>query len=237
MNDELALQFRGASSKSTVPFSIPTQRVCLRSMAIELECKIAVPSHLGLADRLLAAGAMRVGLVLETNRLFDNDQKTLLAAGCGLRVRDVQVLDGDDSLKTATLTFKGRVTAGPFKRREEIELPIGDAASMAQLLQALGYRPWIAFEKRRESWRLSSSISPSAGVRPPRAPSADECKIELDELPMLGCFVEVEGPTDAAIRGALAVLKLDPADSILRGYPALIAERLGEHQPIKLGFT
>ncbi|RIK62839.1 MAG: hypothetical protein DCC65_16970 [Planctomycetota bacterium] len=208
-------------------------------MAVELECKLAVADHESVRERLRASGAVRLCCVLERNRLFDDERKSLLAAGCGLRVRDIRVLDGDPAAAPATLTFKGPVLPGPFKRREEIEMPIGDADAMARLLEALGYRPWIAFEKRRESWRLPGDVPGAEAAGDSRAaePAASGgCVVELDELPRLGCFVEVEGPTHDAIRRALFALGLDPAGCIRQGYPALVAECAGGDGPFALTF-
>lgn len=198
-------------------------------MSIELECKLAVANHESVREKLRAAGAVRLGCVLETNRLFDDDQKRLLASDCGLRVRDVTVLDGDSSLRRATFTFKGPVARGAFKRREEIELSIGSADAMALMLEALGYTSWITFQKRRESWVLPGTSAVDS--------QPAECRIDLDELPRLGFFVEVEGPNEPAIRSAVQSIGLDPARSILRGYPAMIAEHAGETRPIHLAFS
>lgn len=198
-------------------------------MSIELECKLAVANHESVRENLRSAGAVRLGCVLETNRLFDDDKKRLLAAGCGLRVRGLVVLEGDDGLQLATLTFKGPVASGAFKRREEIELSIGSADAMVHLLEALGYKAWITFQKRRESWVLPDAPGP--------CPQAGECRIELDELPRLGCFVEVEGPNESVIRSVVQLIGLDPARSILRGYPAMIAEQAGGSRPIHLSFS
>lgn len=182
-------------------------------MAVELECKVAVASHHGLAEKLRAAGAEYLGRVLEVNRLFDNAEQALLHRGCGLRVRSVRILDGHANGAAATLTFKGPVQTSTFKQREEVELPIGDADAMALLLTELGYVAWLTFEKRRETWRYC-----------PGDPNTS-CTVVLDELPELGCFVEIEGPTQACIERVAALLELDAGGSITRSYAALIAER------------
>ncbi len=189
-------------------------------MSLELESKIAVASHDPLREKLRAAGAAPHGRVLETNRLFDNADQAIFRARCGLRVRSATPLAADAPAPPAIFTFKGPQVEDPlrreksaFKRREEIELEISDADGMSRLLEALGYTPWLIYEKRRESWTLGP------------------CKIELDELPQLGLYVEVEGPGDAAIRAALAALGLADQSSITHSYPALIAQHLGESSP------
>lgn len=177
-------------------------------MPIELECKVRVPSLVPIRGRLQSAGASWVGRVLETNRLFDRRDDSLREAGCGLRVRSVEVLDGRGP--AATLTYKGPRTPSLFKRREEIEVDIGDTEAMTEVLHALGYAEKIIFEKRRESWLL------------------DPCHVELDELPKLGTFVEVEGPDERAIQDVLSSTGLAEAEHVSEGYAAMTAALGGD---------
>ncbi|HVP12045.1 MAG TPA: class IV adenylate cyclase [Phycisphaerae bacterium] len=187
-------------------------------MPIELECKVRVSSHAGLREKMRSAGAVFISKVAETNTLFDLPDRSLQRAGCGLRVRSTVTVEGQDH--GATLTFKGARTPGAFKRREEIELTVGDAAAMAGVLRALGYTERIIFEKRRESWRLGA------------------CRIELDEMPRLGLFVEVEGPDESAIRSALAALGLAENQSIIDSYASMVANLADrdDARPIMLRF-
>lgn len=170
---------------------------------MELECKLAVDSHDPVREALRAAGATRVGRVRELNKLFDRIDGSLRAAGCGLRVRRVTVLDGDGP--GGSVTFKGPVQKGAYKLREEIETAVADPAVMEKLLVALGYKVCVAFEKLRETWRLGG------------------CMVELDELPQLGEFVEVEGPDDAAIQRVIEQLQLEKAVQIRENYVTLVA--------------
>jgi predicted adenylyl cyclase CyaB len=181
-------------------------------MPLELESKIAVPSHDPLREKLRTSGASPQGRVLETNRLFDNADRALFHAGCGLRVRTAKPID-DKSASRTTFTFKGPQEKSTFKRREEIELAIESAEGMTRLLAAIGYTPWLLYEKRRESWTLGP------------------CHFELDEIPQLGRFVECEGPDDDAIHVALAALGLAGEPLIAYSYPALMARHFGESAP------
>ncbi len=176
-------------------------------MAIELECKVRVDSHEAVREAIQAAGGAYIGRVLENNRLFDDVRGHLRESGRGLRVRAVKILDGKGP--RATLTYKGPRVEGTYKQREEVELAISDAAAMGKVLAALGYSEQVVFEKRRESWTL------------------DPCRIELDEVPRLGVFVEVEGPDESAIRSALASIGLADAASIHESYVELVASLLG----------
>ncbi len=172
-------------------------------MAVELECKVRVESHEATRERLRSAGATYTGRVLETNRLFDGQKASLLAADCGLRVRSIRVMDGQGP--SASLTYKGPRQAGELKRREELESGVSDPEAAAAILGALGFTERLLFEKRRESWRLA------------------ECQVELDKLPTLGLFVEVEGPTVAAVKAALAQLGLADEPVVVESYIELLA--------------
>ena len=187
-------------------------------MQIELECKLHVTSHAPTREKLRQLGARFIGTVQETNTLFDLADRALQHSDRGLRVRSIVVLEGES--RKSTLTYKGPRMPGPFKRREEIEVRIDDTAAMAAILRALGYAERIIFEKRRESWVLGP------------------CRIELDELPRLGLFVEIEGPDDSAVRSALAALGLSEAASIIDTYVAMVATLAGpdEFRPVELRF-
>lgn len=195
-------------------------------MAVELECKIAVPSHDRLVELLRSTGARRLGRVRETNRLLDTPDRAIFHRGCGLRVRSIEVLDGTGP--SSSLAFKGPVQESAFKCREEIQINLNDYGDrnpaspengakadegMLRLLHAIGFAEWLTFEKLRESWQLGP------------------CAVELDVLPLLGRFVEVEGPSEQAIHQCLDAMGLDAAGSIKASYPGLLAKRMGVTKP------
>jgi adenylate cyclase class 2 len=173
-------------------------------MPTELEGKFAVESHEPVRERLTQLGARLIGRVVETNTFYDRPDGMLRRGGSGLRVREIETLAGEP--QPPTLTFKGPVQAGPFKKREEIELPLTDAEAMRRLLEAIGFVEVLRFRKRRESWRL------------------DDCRVELDELPRLGLFVEIEGPSESAVQATRNALGLSAARHLARGYAELLAE-------------
>jgi adenylate cyclase class 2 len=109
----------------------------------------------------------------------------------------------------ATLTFKGPVTPGAFKSREEFETPVGDAETAVRILDELGFVVILAYQKRRERWRLH------------------DCQIELDEPPHIGLFVEIEGPDEAAIRSVRTELGLDAAPLERASYVRMLLSHYG----------
>jgi predicted adenylyl cyclase CyaB len=179
-------------------------------MPIELEAKFKVESHDAVRACLHSAEATRAGCVMETNHIFDDASQTLLAGGRGLRLREYQAIDG--CCPQTTLTFKGPRQPGEFKNREEIECSVDPPQAGLDILRSLGFIERICFQKKRESWRL------------------DVCNVELDEVPHLGCFVEIEGPDEQAIRRAQKTLSLDDAEMIKQSYVALLVEYAEKHQ-------
>lgn len=104
----------------------------------------------------------------------------------------------------AVLTFKERgASTSAIKRNREEETDVADAEAFAAILDALGYRPALVYEKRRATWRL-------AGV-----------EVVLDELPF-GLFMEIEGEEDA-ILDAERLLGLEGAEVEHAPYPELTA--------------
>ena len=178
-------------------------------MSVEIEAKLKVDNHDAARQKLRELGAVPAGRRLEINALFDTDDRSLRACDKGLRVRVRRNLE--DGTEDAFLTFKGPQQPGHFKNREEIETGIEDAEALVALLSALGYKRIASFEKRRESWELSG------------------CKIELDEVPRLGCFVEIEGPGEEAISDVQAKLGLARVASVRSSYMALLTDYLQEH--------
>lgn len=110
-----------------------------------------------------------------------------------------------------TITFKGPRQHGPLKSREEIELGVTHAKDAIALLEVLGYRRVLSFEKKRQSWKLA------------------DCMVELDELPHLGVYVEIEGPKDDSVMKVREQLKLSDKPIIKASYVALLMTYLQEN--------
>ena len=176
-------------------------------MPIEIEIKLKVENHDSLRAALTSLGAQRIGAVLETNTFLDTSAHTLLAEDRGLRVR--RNTDPASGHSESIITYKGPRHPGPLKRREELELTVADHAQAVELLQALGFQRILTFEKRRESWQLN------------------DCKIDLDELPILGHFIEIEGPSSEAVLKARDLLHLTKLNSLTDSYIALLMANLG----------
>lgn len=171
-------------------------------MNFEIEAKLRVDSHEPVRETLRALGAECLGRGLEENLIFDRPDGSLRRQGQGLRVRTVS--PDDLSQQHATLTLKGPVMPGAFKSREELEVSMGDAGTGITILERLGFVCVLSYQKRRESWRL------------------DDCRVELDEPPLIGRFVEIEGPNEAAIRAVQEKLHLGGARHVAASYVGML---------------
>ena len=174
-------------------------------MPVELEAKMKVEDLDATRKHLRDVGATRVGSVIEINAYFDTPDRRLKRSDEGLRVRRERDEEtGDDRCR---VTFKGKQGEGDLKQREELESDVTDADAVETILAKLGLVRTLRFEKRRETWTLNS------------------CEIVLDELPVLGTFVEIEGDDEAAVMRARDRLGLGDAPLLTEGY----ATMLGEH--------
>jgi adenylate cyclase class 2 len=132
--------------------------------------------------------------VLERNLRFDLPDGSLRAAGRVLRLRK------DHETR---LTYKGpsKLKRGVMSRRE-VELEVKDFEDARQLLEQLGYRAILSYEKYRATYALR------------------KVHVMLDELPF-GNFVEIEGPDSTTIEAAALRLRLKMSAAIGASYAAL----------------
>lgn len=165
-------------------------------MGIEIEKKyrLAREQQERLRERLRAVGATLDGEEFEENTLY---------AGAGLDPQS-RILRLRRTDARATLTYKERFATDSFiKHQREDETAVEDADALAAILDALGYRPALVYEKRRTTWHV-------AGV-----------EVLVDELPF-GLFVEIEG-AENDINRAEELLQLDGAAGEHASYPELTA--------------
>ena len=173
-------------------------------MNTEIEAKFKIDSPDKIAKRLDELGAEFLEEQLQTDLYFDDADKTLTKTDRCLRLRRQLV----GQTERIFVTYKGARQKSEFKKRQEIEVEITDADSMENLLSALAYGKILVFEKRRRIWRV------------------DQCSIALDELPLLGDFVEIEGPDNETIAGVQRNLELSDSPHIKESYADLMAEKL-----------
>ena len=163
-------------------------------MPIEIEKKYRLTKQQAkaLADRLDEIGAERSGSALEVNALYSNPALDL--EGAILRLRRIG--------NRAILTFKQRFSSpSSIKRQLEEETEVEDGDVMARILERLGFKPSLIYEKRRETWKHHST------------------EIAIDELPF-GWFMEIEGE-ELDIVDVERAIGIDESSAEEATYPAL----------------
>jgi adenylate cyclase, class 2 len=167
------------------------------TMGIEIEKKYKLTEELEetLKQKLQEAGAQYISKEFEENTLFSGgtlDQKNAV-----LRLRHV---DGK-----AILTYKERYPSdSPIKRQREDETKIENPLALIDILDALGFKPSLVYEKIRETWAMSGTL------------------VTIDQLPF-GFFLEIEGE-EKSILETENVLGISELPAEMATYPALAAQ-------------
>ena len=169
-------------------------------MGIEIEKKYRLTreQHERLLRRLRERGAIDEGEEFEENTLYGGGQ--LDVSRQVLRLRRVGA--------RAIITYKERYASeSAIKHQQEEETIVEDAQAMSAILEALGYKPALVYEKRRRTYRLL------------------EVELVLDELPF-GLFMEIEGEEQAIVE-VEQTLDLTEVEAEMASYPEL-TRRYGE---------
>lgn len=173
-------------------------------MCTEIEAKLKVDSLSEVEHKLGDLGARFLGEQLQTDYLFDDVNATLTKTDQCLRLRK-QIVGRRESY---FLTYKGAKEKSILKKRQEIESEIKDADSIHKLLLALGYEQVLIVEKKRRLWLFCN------------------CEVALDQLSLLGDFVEIEGPNEENISKVQNSLGLTDLPHISKSYASLLKEQL-----------
>jgi adenylate cyclase class 2 len=175
-------------------------------MSVEIEAKLKVDSLEQVTAKLSELGAEFMAEQLQKDFYFDDKDRTFTKTDQCLRLRRELVGNSERFF----LTYKGAKEKDQFKKRQEIDIEIEDPDSMEKMLIALGYKKALVFDKKRRTWCL------------------EDCIIALDQLPLLGAFVEIEGPDSDKIENVQKTLGLANLPHINESYAFLIEQRLLE---------
>jgi adenylate cyclase class 2 len=173
-------------------------------MSIEIEAKLKVESLVEVAAKVSELGGKFQKKVLQKDYYFDYAAGSLISSDRCFRLRRQSTSNHEEVI----LTYKGPKEKTRLKKRQEINVVLEDADSAEKLAAALGYEKALSFEKKREIWQF------------------DECQVCLDELPLLGMFVEIEGPDEEKIARLQERLGLGKVPHIPKSYATLMREEL-----------
>ena len=175
-------------------------------MHAEIEAKLKVDSLETVARKLAECGASFVCETIQTDRYYDTADREMTRTDRALRLR----ADRTGGRERFILAYKGPKEQDDYKKRAEVEIEVSEADATEVLLGALGYSKALAFNKRRRLYELQG------------------CEVALDELPLLGAFVEIEGPDSDTIARVQAMLGLSDVSHVMASYACLIDERLSQ---------
>lgn len=164
-------------------------------MADEIEVKFLLNDLPKLELRLKALGGRLVHpRIKETNLRFDTENSDLSRNHRVLRLRQDQKV---------RLTYKGAAQMNhTVSVREEIEVDVSNFEDTRVILEMLGYKPFMLYEKFRTTYSLGDTL------------------ITLDEMPF-GHFSEIEGPNAARLQETAETLWLDWSSRSMESYSAL----------------
>ncbi len=163
-------------------------------MGLEIEKKYRIDKKrlVELAAKLIEMGATFSYETFEENYLHRGGQLDDKAAF--LRLRKTNTIN--------TLTYKEKVvTNGDFKHQIEFETDVSDVEATERIIEKLGYKLSVVYEKHRKAWHLGN------------------VEVVLDELPF-GYYMEIEGSMKD-IQKTEKLLKATDLEVEARGYPRL----------------
>lgn len=161
---------------------------------IEKKYRLTEAQRERVLQKLSDVGARFEGEDFEENILFRGGILSLKE--CVLRLRKTD--------SKTVLTYKESLASdSDIKRRIEHETAVTDGAAMQAILESLGYKQSLVYEKRRQTWVFET------------------VEIVVDELPF-GLFLEIEG-AEAEILAAERKLNLEDLEIEPSPYPALTA--------------
>lgn len=175
-------------------------------MPKEIEAKLKIDSFAQITKKLDSLGAKFAGEIAQRDYYFDDAKRALTKTDRCLRLREEFAISG----KKTVLAYKGAREKGRFKKRLEVQTAICDAESAKTLLSAIGYKQVLVYKKKRQLWVYGG------------------CEICLDELPLIGNFVEIEGESEKRITKVQNELGLSALSHIKESYAALMERKLQE---------
>lgn len=138
---------------------------------IEKKYRLTAQQRDAVLQRLKEVRAEDRGEELEENTIY----------GGGSLERGTSVLRLRRVGQGALLTYKERFPrTSAVKHQREEETAVDDPPAMARILDSLGFKPILIYEKRRQTWTLGAT------------------ELVIDELPF-GLFMEIEGDEDAIV--------------------------------------
>lgn len=172
----------------------------------EIEAKLRVPDLEPVTRRLAELNAEFIEDQDQRDQYLDLTSSELTHTDKCLRIRCERV---SNQPRRTVLTYKGPKQTGAYKKRREVEVRLEseDRDALEALLAELDYHPALVVHKKRSLWKYN------------------DCLVGLDQVTDLGCFVEIEGPSEEIIADVQKLLHLQDCPHESRSYACLLQEK------------
>ena len=137
---------------------------------IEVEVKAWVHDFRDIKRKLDKIGAKKIKTEHQEDTYFNAPHRDFAKTDEALRIRKTS----NDKTQRIFITYKGPKIDKVSKTRKEVEVGVENAENAAQILENLGFHPVATIRKIRDVYFL------------------DEFVISLDDVHMIGNFVEIE---------------------------------------------
>jgi len=175
-------------------------------MNVEIEAKLKVKSHRPFEKRLRSLAAKFQTEQKQIDFYFDDANRSFVKSDSCLRLRRQIEKSGEKIF----LAYKGPKQKSNFKKRQEVEIEVGDFDKTKGILEVLGYRRVIVVEKTRMLWKVN------------------RCLVALDKVKRLGNFIEIEGSSNKRIKQVQKLLGLGNFVHIKQSYADLLSHKISK---------
>jgi adenylate cyclase class 2 len=170
-------------------------------MSTEIEVKVLEIEPARIISKIEQLGGVQAGNWLIRTQVYDFPDRRLLSQGSYIRVRN----EGSIWHWTYKRKISQSAKCMEAKTMEELDVEASDPETVHHILQALGLEVVLYFEKKRQHYKNGSVI------------------FDVDELPTIPPFLEIEAPSLQEIHDALEKLGIPPQKALSLGPKELLA--------------
>jgi len=174
-----------------------TRELYFKHMSTEIEVKILEIDPLSLIAKIESFGGKCLGDWLIYTTIYDFPDRKLLSKGGYVRIRN----EGP----VWHCTYKSKITQDSAKKMLELDMQVNDPEIADQILKALGLQEVLFFEKRRRHYVSGPII------------------FDIDQLPGIPPFLEIEAPSQEEVEAGMEILKIDRKKALSIGPKELLA--------------
>lgn len=171
--------------------------------ALEIEVKILEVDQTQIAAQIERLGGRLEGDWFLKTYIYDFPDRRLLARKSYIRIRNEEANVWHCTMKRVPQNIA--MFGHDAKVREELDTIVSDPAVAAEILGGLGLEQTLYFEKKRRHYRYGTIL------------------FDLDELPGIPPYLEIESDSLAKVQEGLALLGIPPDRAVTWGPRELLA--------------